>query len=278
VDVDAIPNASDAKLQEPGDDASCAWLASGDYVACVGTDGIEKGPTEIPACASTVPPATVSRCRALRPPWCAPTRTRSIASTSPAAHWRTTPRNRRRGADADLHITATGGLVWIDDAVGTGAWVVHRLGINTIDKNDRDAALLDEQGQPVGDGTTGNSGADASGNATGDEQSADDKLDHNDTEDPPIAIADSVTARAGNDITIPVTSNDYDPDGEPIALKSVGGAKAAGHGSTDLIDANTVAYRPAAGFSGTDTFDYTITDPFWQHGYRGGHRAVVPTR
>jgi len=262
VDVDALPNASQAILQVPGDDASCVWMASGNYVACVGTDRIEKGPTEIPGLNFDGPAGdrlavSGSAAAVVR------AGTNQIDRIDLDAGKMADDANKPApGTDAQLDVTATGGLVWIDDAVGTGAWVIHRLGINTIDKNDKSAALLDAQGQPVDNGTSSDAGDEPSGNATGDEQSPDDKLDHNNTEDPPIAVDDSVTARAGNDITIPVTSNDYDPDGEPIALLTVGGAKAAGHGITDVIDANTVAYRPETGYSGTDTFDYTITDPF----------------
>ena len=140
--------------------------------------------------------------------------------------------------------------------------MVNRLGINTIDKNDQAATVLDAQGQPADDAAGGGDESGA-GNVAGNDQSEIDHLDHNGVEDPPVAVPDSVTGRAGNVITIPVTGNDYDPDGDPISVLSVGdnGIRAAGHGTTDVLSSTSVAYRPEAGFSGKDSFEYTITDP-----------------
>jgi hypothetical protein len=122
-----------------------------------------------------------------------------------------------------LTITATGNLIWLDDPAGSQAWVVHRLGVNAIDKNDQDAPLLDAQGQVQVAGNTNVASTDNVGNGSGQDDSNTDHPDpHPGIEDPPVAVADSVTARAGATITIPVTGNDYDPDGDPIAVLSVG--------------------------------------------------------
>ena len=42
VRVDSIPNASEAVLQQSGDDAACVWLGVGDRLACVGKTGIDR--------------------------------------------------------------------------------------------------------------------------------------------------------------------------------------------------------------------------------------------
>ena len=163
-------------------------------------------------------------------------------------------------AGANLTITASGNLIWLDDQGGNNAWVVHRFGINTIDKDDATAPLLDAQGQvkPSADG--GNGPTTGNGNAAGQ-----DNADHRDTngkEDPPHATDDSVTARAGATVTIPVTGNDWDPDGDPFAVSDVGAAsgKSAGSGTVDILDGNSVSYLPNPGFSGIDRFMYTIVD------------------
>ena len=80
------------------------------------------------------------------------------------------------------------------------------------------------------------------------------------SDDPPTAVDDSVTARSGSTVIIPVTGNDYDPDGDAIAVSAVGTLKKAGNGTTDVLSATSVAYVPNPGFSGTDSFDYTIVD------------------
>ncbi len=38
----SIPNASEAVLQEPGDDAPCVWLGVGSTLVCVGPSGIDQ--------------------------------------------------------------------------------------------------------------------------------------------------------------------------------------------------------------------------------------------
>ena len=86
------------------------------------------------------------------------------------------------------------------------------------------------------------------------------------TEDPPHAVDDSVTARAGATVTIPVTSNDWDPDDEPFAVSAVGSesGKSATSGTVDILNGDSVTYVPNPGFNGIDSFKYTIVDPAGQ--------------
>ena len=81
--------------------------------------------------------------------------------------------------------------------------------------------------------------------------------DDNGIDDPPVAIDDPVTARSGASVPVQVTANDFDPDGEAIAVSSVG---VPGHGSVDIGTATTVVYTPEPGYVGVDEFDYTIVD------------------
>ena len=157
-------------------------------------------------------------------------------------------------------ITASGDLVWLDDESGRFAWVVHRFGINTIDKNE-EAPQFDAQGQVVKqDGVDPGNESQSGGDQPGDADQTH-LADDNGKDDPPNAVDDSVTARAGNTVTIPVTANDWDPDGDPIAVFTVGDVEKAGHGTTDVLDGTSVAYVPEPGYSGTDHFSYTIVDP-----------------
>ncbi len=74
--------------------------------------------------------------------------------------------------------------------------------------------------------------------------------------DPPVAQDDSATTRRDSPVRIAVMENDADPDGDLLSIVSVtqplnGTVVSAG------ID---VTYTPNEGFTGTDTFTYTIAD------------------
>ncbi|MCP5195658.1 MAG: tandem-95 repeat protein [Gammaproteobacteria bacterium] len=71
------------------------------------------------------------------------------------------------------------------------------------------------------------------------------------------AVNDAVTTPAGTPITINVLSNDA---GTGLTLITVG---PPAHGNAVISD-GAVIYTPASGFSGADTFTYTITDSFGQ--------------
>ena len=77
-------------------------------------------------------------------------------------------------------------------------------------------------------------------------------------DDPPVAVDDSGATTENTSVNIDVLSNDYDPDNDAIAIDSVG---PAGNGSTSFLQGgSSVLYVPNAGFTGTDSFSYTITD------------------
>ncbi|MEY2415724.1 MAG: large repetitive protein, partial [Ilumatobacteraceae bacterium] len=254
----SIRNSSEAVLQEPGDDAHCVWLGVDDTLKCIGPTKIEQTLTIPGMQLSTGDRLAVAGDAAVVVGSGNEIRRIDLESREIAKD-----KNEPAvlaGADA-LSITASGNLVWLDDRGGDHAWVVNRFGINAIAKDDSRAQLLDAQGQVKanGDGTAGP--GTGNGNAAGE-----DTANHNDgnaTEDPPHAVADSVTARAGATVTIPVTSNDWDPDGDPFAVSAVGSAsgRSAASGTTDILNGDTVTYLPKPGFSGIDNFDYTIVDP-----------------
>jgi hypothetical protein len=75
--------------------------------------------------------------------------------------------------------------------------------------------------------------------------------------DPPSALNDNATTSENTPIAIDVLSNDSDPDGSPI------GVIAVTQGTNGTVTNNgdgTATYTPASGFSGVDSFNYTISD------------------
>jgi hypothetical protein len=82
------------------------------------------------------------------------------------------------------------------------------------------------------------------------------------TDVPPSAQADAATTIQGQPVTIAVLSNDSDLEttvlGTPLVITAV---STPSHG-TAAVDGTSVIYTPAAGFSGTDAFSYTVGDAF----------------
>ncbi len=76
--------------------------------------------------------------------------------------------------------------------------------------------------------------------------------------DPPVPGHDAIATTQGVAVTIAVLSNDVDPDGDALSVASIG---PAGVGSVTLNADGTLTYVPEAGFTGSDRFIYTVTDP-----------------
>ncbi|QQZ29830.1 tandem-95 repeat protein [Thiothrix subterranea] len=73
----------------------------------------------------------------------------------------------------------------------------------------------------------------------------------------PVAANDSATTASGTPVTIAVLANDTDPNGDPLNIVSFN----QGTNGSVAQDGNKLVYTPIAGFTGTDTFTYIITDP-----------------
>jgi hypothetical protein len=76
----------------------------------------------------------------------------------------------------------------------------------------------------------------------------------------PVALADSVNARRDTARTIPTATllaNDTDADSDPLAILSF---TQPANGSLVLSGTNLI-YTPVSAFSGSDAFNYTVTDP-----------------
>ena len=74
--------------------------------------------------------------------------------------------------------------------------------------------------------------------------------------DRPIAQGDGAVTDEGRSVAIPVLSNDSDPDGDRLTVESVEDPE-HGVASTNGTD---VIYTPDPGFSGVETFSYTVSD------------------
>jgi large repetitive protein len=75
---------------------------------------------------------------------------------------------------------------------------------------------------------------------------------------PPVALPDAAITESGTPVTIPVLTGDTDPNGDQLTVSAV---TAATNGTAVAGPGGTVTYTPHAGFYGTDSFLYTVTDP-----------------
>ncbi|VFM94951.1 MAG: hypothetical protein BECKG1743D_GA0114223_100861 [Candidatus Kentron sp. G] len=75
--------------------------------------------------------------------------------------------------------------------------------------------------------------------------------------DPPSAVDDGADTTDGEPVTIGVLDNDDDVDGDVLTVQSVG---TPAHGAALLETEGRITYTPDAGFTGTDSFDYTLGD------------------
>jgi len=72
----------------------------------------------------------------------------------------------------------------------------------------------------------------------------------------PVATADSASTTSPNPVTVNLLANDTDADGDTL---SVTANTAPANGSV-TISGSSATYTPAAGFSGSDAFSYTVSD------------------
>jgi VCBS repeat-containing protein len=73
----------------------------------------------------------------------------------------------------------------------------------------------------------------------------------------PAPVVDNATTTAGQSVSGNVLSNDSDPDGGTL---SVSANTAPSHGTASVQPDGSFIYTPSAGFSGSDSFQYTETD------------------
>jgi hypothetical protein len=117
------------------------------------------------------------------------------------------------------------------------------VAVGTVVKNGTPDVLIVDAGVIVG----GQSGAAAY---------APTKLDPN-----PIAQNDTAVAIINKSIQVNVLANDTASSGQTLNVGSVTITAEPQHGTTTVGSANgSITYQPASGYSGTDTFQYTVRD------------------
>ncbi len=75
----------------------------------------------------------------------------------------------------------------------------------------------------------------------------------------PVAADDTASTEEGVPVDVDVLANDSDADGT-LDAATVALQNAPGNGTAEVNADGTVTYTPDAGFSGTDTFSYTVQD------------------
>lgn len=120
----------------------------------------------------------------------------------------------------------------------------------------RDAAL--EVGQTYVDDVAGITITPVSNNSNGISISV--TLDGGSNPDPgtntaPVAVNDNGTTTAGTAVTINALANDSDADGDSLTITSVSGV----NGNAQISGGNII-FTPASGFSGVESFSYTLSD------------------
>jgi hypothetical protein len=80
----------------------------------------------------------------------------------------------------------------------------------------------------------------------------------NPVNDPPMAGSDTAATEEGSPVTVSVLANDADIDGGALSVSAVT------QGADGAVTTNgvTVTYTPAAGFTGSDSFTYNVSDGF----------------
>ncbi len=128
--------------------------------------------------------------------------------------------------------------------------------------------LLGRWGMNEGVGTgVGNSAGSATGTVVGSAWSWMEGAPFTGANQAPAAVDDLAATAEEVAATIAVLGNDSDADGDALTIASV---SSPAHGTAAANADGTISYTPAANYSGTDSFSYTISD-----GQGGSATAVV---
>ncbi|MEL6401536.1 MAG: Ig-like domain-containing protein, partial [Cyanobacteria bacterium J06626_4] len=121
-------------------------------------------------------------------------------------------------------------------------------------------AVINEDGTVTYTPTTGFSGEDSFTYTVSDgeaETTGTVAVTVNNVNEAPVAVDDTITTDEDVAIDVPVLSNDTDADGDTLTVTAVGTAT---NGEAVINEDGTVTYTPTTGFSGEDTFTYTVSD------------------
>lgn len=74
---------------------------------------------------------------------------------------------------------------------------------------------------------------------------------------PPVGMSDVVSLPMNSSVSIPVLTNDTDPESDALTVAST---TTPAHGTTLINVDGTITYTPTTGYSGADSFIYTLSD------------------
>ncbi len=158
LDTDADP--SEILAQVPGPPSACGWIGANDDLWCVSVDGIDE--------TSSVVGLDLDGGDLLAVAGEAAAVVRRGPSSIVRFDWRIgeiLEETASVSADADLAVSATVDLVWVDDVTGDFVWGVNPWGIQAIDKNAQGILVLGEDGDVVDSGEPGQGAAGADDSA-----------------------------------------------------------------------------------------------------------------
>lgn len=248
-------------LQQPGADAGhvVAATTDGRLVAIPLGDG-DAEVVEIGQLAGTAPTAPIAHAGcvfavATRPPtfgqWCA----------TGDGGWTEVQHEPLEGAGAELRLRLVNGWVWINDVDTGAAWVTSPQ--QRLDRVEDWGSILSQFSDDDADEHTDEEGGEVVTEVNPDDPDAEivqsDEIDDEGPNQPPIARDDVAQTRVDRPIDIDVLLNDTDPNGDVLVVSAV--EPTGGDGQVDIApDGRSVQVSPAAGFTGTISFGYTITD------------------
>jgi hypothetical protein len=244
----------DVVLQQPTEQATCAWVGQRTALGCFDADGTitESALVDVELTAADSIFGTATTVVVRRP-------NGSLLSIDPATG--TSAPLSYRAQPTTTVMSDRSGAVWVDDPLASDALVVNGQNSFVIDKLDARVPTFSASGAPAAGtgGSDGGGGGGAGGGELGSDPIASTGIepDNDSINDPPIAVDDDVTGRSAKDLQVVVTANDYDPDGGAIFVRSTTPAE---HGSISIISTSTVLYQPDSGYVGGDSFRYTIAD------------------
>jgi hypothetical protein len=91
---------------------------------------------------------------------------------------------------------------------------------------------------------------------------------------PPVALDDSYTVHGTFNQSAPgVLANDSDPDGQSLSVRA--GALNSAHGLTTMYATGAFQFTPSSGYTGQDSFTYTVCDTVGACSSAVGHLNVI---
>ncbi len=178
------------------------------------------------------------------------------------------------GAFGELRLRLVNGWVWVNDLDTGGAWVTNaEAPLSRID--DWGNALADEE-IDESDATVEDGGGIEEVRLNPDAEDVKlieaDQQDDDDENEPPVARDDEASIRVDRPVVVRVLDNDEDADGDVLLVESVELLDSSNAQVSITPSRNTVQVTPAAGFTGTISFAYVVSD-----GRGGSARALVTT-